>query len=57
MVIGVFVKEAIDTSLFKAPSNSLIFESTFVAIFARISVSITIFSKSAFFLRIANRVS
>ena len=57
IVIGLCVREALATILFKTPSNSLMFESILFAMSANIESSITIFSSCDFFLKIAKRVS
>ena len=57
IVIGLCINEALAIILLKTPSNSLIFDSIFVAIFAKILSSTAIFSSCAFFLKIANLVS
>ena len=57
ILIGECINEALATILLNTPSNSLIFESIFVAILDNIKSSINIFSSRAFFLNIAKRVS
>ena len=57
LVIGECTKDARATILLNTPSNSLIFESTLVAILDKISSSITMLASCAFFLKIAKRVS
>ena len=57
IVIGLCVSDALATILLNTPSNSLMFESIFVAIFAIIASSIIIASSCAFFLSIATLVS
>lgn len=57
LVIGPLDKVENATNLLKTPSSSLIFEETLLAILDNISSSTTTLSVSAFFLKIAKRVS
>ena len=57
IVIGLCISDALATILLKTPSNSLMFESIFVAMSDKIESSMMIFSSYAFFLSIAKRVS
>ena len=57
IVIGLCISDALATILLNTPSNSLMFESIFVAMSDKIESSMMIFSSCAFFLSIAKRVS